>query len=325
MELPKQMTEIKEYINDGYIVKLIRGKSVESIHRANAVVCDNKGRVLMKSGNHIQETFIRSALKPFQALPFLSSGTAENINCGEEGIAIACGSHSGDVNQARQAFQIMWKADVDINYLKCPIPLRGNSPLQHNCSGKHAAFLATCKKLKWPLENYLHSKHPIQIEIFRRVAEFLKIPAEELVAEFDDCGAPTLRLQLSQMALLYAHLANSETPELEQISRAMINHPYLVGGKNRFDTELMKRSHGQLVSKSGAEGIQCISRLGKGIGVAIKVEDGSKRAKQAVALKLLSQLDWITPTSLQELEEKVLNLNDGLRLEVSGQLKFQET
>ena len=159
----------------------------------------------------------------------------------------------------------------------------------------------------------------------RRVAELLGLPAEELVAARDDCGAPTLRLQLAQMALLYAHLGASRQAELEQISRAMLAHPELVGGEGRFDTELMRRSHGQVLSKGGAEGIQCLSRIGEGMGVAIKVEDGSKRAKQAVALHLLRQLEWLTPMGLQELEEQVLIINPGVNLEVTGELRFQES
>ena len=124
--------------------------------------------------------------------------------------------------------------------------------------------------------------------------------------------------QLAQMALLYAHLGASRHAELEQISRAMLAHSDLVAGAGRFDTELMGRSHGQVLSKGGAEGIQCLSRIGEGLGVAIKVEDGSRRAKQAVALHLLRQLEWLTPMSLQELEEQVLILNPGVHLEVNG-------
>ena len=151
------------------------------------------------------------------------------------------------------------------------------------------------------------------------------LPAEELVAARDDCGAPTLRLQLAQMALLYAHLGASNHAELEQISRAMLAHPDLVAGDGRFDTELMRRGHGQVLSKGGAEGIQCLTRVGEGLGVAIKVEDGSRRAKQAVALYLLRELDWLTPMGLEELEEQVLIINPGVTLEVHGALEFRKS
>ena len=309
--------------NNSNCLKILvkRGASIESIHRAHASICNTKGRTLMKAGSSEYETFIRSALKPFQALPFVTSGTSEKYNLDNKTLALACGSHSGSAYQARTAFRLLWNADIDIKELKCPIPQNRESKLQHNCSGKHSAFLATCKKMNWDLDNYLMGHHPLQKEIFRRVSELLKIPAEELIAERDDCGAPTLLLRLSQMAILYAHLSRSDHPEFEKITRAMTFHPDFVAGDGCFDSELMKRGHNQIISKGGSEGIQCIGLLGEGIGLSIKVEDGSKRAKHAVAIHLLRQLEWITPTALEELDEIVLQKKPGIYLEVEGQLK----
>ena len=167
-----------------------RGSSIESIHRAHASICDTKGRLLMKAGSSEYETFIRSALKPFQALPFLTSGTSEKFNLDNKTLALACGSHSGSPEQAITAFKLLWNAEIDIKELKCPIPLHRESKLQHNCSGKHSAFLATCKKMNGDVDSYLMGHHARQEERFRRRAERLKIPAEELIAERDDCGGP---------------------------------------------------------------------------------------------------------------------------------------
>ena len=303
------------------MVTLHRGSIAESHHRVHAVVCDGRGRVLMAAGEAGYETFIRSALKPFQALPFVSSGAADQMDVGDRGLAISSASHSGSTMHAREVFKLLWKAELESAQLQCPTPEWGDSPLQHNCSGKHAAFLATCRKMGWPLENYLESDHPLQEEIQRRVAELLGLPPQELLAARDDCGAPTLRLQLAQMALLFAHLGASRHAELEQMSRAMLTHPDLVAGEGRFDTELMSRSHGQVLSKGGAEGVQCLSRIGEGLGVAIKVEDGARRAKQAVALHLLRELEWLTPSSLEELEQQVLIVNNGVTMVVSGTLR----
>ena len=302
---------------------LIRGSKVESIHKIHAVVSDKKGRVLMCAGNPEYKSFMRSALKPFQAIPFVSSGASSKINNNSKSIAIACGSHSGSRVHSRAAFKILWDYDIDINNLKCP--KKKTSPLEHNCSGKHAAFLATCKKMNWPLESYLKGDHPLQIEIFRIVSELLEIPISEINAERDDCGAPTLYLKLIEMSKLYSVLSSSENAELEQISRAMTTNPIMISDNNLFDTEIIKASHGQVIGKGGAEGIQCLSKVNEGIGIALKVEDGSKRAKQAVSLHLLKQLEWISDLRIQDIEEKVLNFPEGVRLEVKGQLKFQES
>jgi L-asparaginase len=176
--------------------------------------------------------------------------------------------------------------------------------------------------MHWPLESYLQTDHPLQQQVLKRVGELLGMPGAELVTARDDCGAPTLQLQLSQMALLFAHLGASEQAELERLSRAMLAHPELVAGSGRFDTEVMRSSHGQVLSKGGAEGIQCLSRAGEGLGLAIKVEDGASRAKHAVALHLMKQLEWLTPLTLEELDQAFLQPNEGVRLEVNGELRF---
>jgi len=278
--------------------------------------------VLMRAGDPQLLSFVRSALKPFQAALFVGSGAAERVGCGERGLAIACASHAGTAAHAREAFRLLWGAELETSQLQCPVPAGGTSPLEHNCSGKHAAFLATCRRLHWPLESYLQPDHPLQQQVLKRVGELLGMPGAELVTARDDCGAPTLQLQLAQMALLFAHLGAGEQPELERLSRAMLAHPDLVAGEGRFDTALMRSGHGQVLSKGGAEGIQCLSRVGEGLGLAIKVEDGASRAKHAVALQLMRQLEWLTPLTLEELSQRFLEPSPGVKLEVSGELRF---
>ena len=300
-----------------------RGSHVESIHKVHAVICDKKGRVLKCAGNPEYKSFIRSALKPFQAIPFVSSGASSHIKDSPKSIAISCGSHSGSKLHARQAFKILWEFDIDIAKLNCPV--KRTSPLEHNCSGKHAAFLATCKKLNWPTDSYLKGDHPLQIEIFRIISDLLDIPPTDIHAERDDCGAPTLFLKLLEMARLYSILSSSENAELEQISRSMIYNPILISDNNLFDTEIIRASHGQVISKGGAEGVLCMGKINDGIGLAIKVEDGSKRAKHAVGLHLLKQLEWITNERIQDIEEKIFKLPEGVNIVANGELKFQES
>ena len=240
-------------------VLLMRGSKLESIHKVHAVISDKKGRVLMCAGNPEYKSFIRSALKPFQAIPFVSSGASSKIKNSSMSIALSCGSHSGSILHTREAYKILWEYDIDINHLKCPSKI--TSPLEHNCSGKHAAFLATCKKLNWPLESYLKEDHPLQMEIFRIISEFLEVPLEQIYTERDDCGAPTIYMKLIEMAKLYSLLSSSENAELEQISRAMTTNPTMISDHNRFDTEVIKASHGQVISKGGAEGIQCLCKV----------------------------------------------------------------
>jgi L-asparaginase len=303
-------------------VRLLREGIIESRHIVQAVVCDERGRVLSVAGNAETAAFVRSALKPFQALAVTSSGTLERYDLSDRDLAIITSSHKGTVEQVRQVFNILWRADLDPSTLQCPTPEGKRSPLEYNCSGKHAGMLAVCQQRHWPLNNYLERKHPVQQLILSKVAELLRMPSEEFIGVHDDCGAPTYLMQLGHMGSLYAMLASGKTLDMERIVRAMTHHPTMVAGDGEFDTELMRLTPGELVSKAGAEGVQCIGRLGEGMGLAIKVMDGAKRAKYAVAIHLLQQMGWITPSVAESLAEKFMILGKYKRLEVIGELSL---
>jgi L-asparaginase len=301
-------------------VQLLREGIVESTHVAHVVVCDNRGRNLSVAGNPELGAFIRSALKPFQALAVTSAGVLELFELDDRDLAIMCGSHQGRIEQVRQAFHILWKADIDPTALKCPIPEGRTSPLEHNCSGKHAGMLAVCQQRNWPLESYLDRNHPVQKLILSRISELLGMPSDEFICAHDDCGAPTYFMQLRQMATLYAMLSSGDSLDMERIIRAMTSHPEMVGGPDAFDTRLMELTDGELVSKSGAEGIQCIGKVGENLGIAIKVVDGSKRAKYATAIFTLRQMGWILPSVADVLAETYMELGRFKRLDVVGEL-----
>jgi L-asparaginase len=303
-------------------IHLLREGIVESNHRAHAVVCDQRGRVLSVAGNSETTSFIRSSLKPFQALAVTATGTLERFDLSDRDLAVICSSHQGNVEQVRQVFNVLWRCDVDPTALQCPKPAGSNSPLQHNCSGKHAGMLAVCQQRNWPIQTYLQRQHPIQQLILTKMAELLRMPAAEFISAHDDCGAPTYFLQLEQMATLYAQLAAGNSLDMERVVRAMTHHPNLVSGEGQFDTELMRLAEGELVSKTGAEGIQCIGRVGEGMGLAIKVTDGAKRAKYATAIHLLRQMGWISPAIAENLSETFITLGSYKRLEVLGELSL---
>ncbi|MBW4650062.1 MAG: asparaginase [Kastovskya adunca ATA6-11-RM4] len=316
------MTRGKRTSSPDLEVRLLREGIIESTHHVQAVICDQRGRVLSVAGNAETAAFIRSALKPFQALAVTTTGTMERYGLNDKDLAVMCGSHQGNTEQARQVFNILWRSDIDPSVLQCPIPEGKQSPLQHNCSGKHAGMLAVCQQRNFPLNTYLQRQHPVQKLILSQVSELLRMPGEEFISAHDDCGAPTYFMQLGQMGALYAQLASGDRLDLERIVRAMTHHPQMVAGSGAFDTELMRLTEGELVSKSGAEGIQCIGRVGEGMGLAIKAMDGAKRAKYAVAIHLLKQLGWLTPAVSETLAEQFMELSEFKRLDVVGELSL---
>lgn len=303
-------------------VHLLREGIPESIHQVEVTVADDKGRTLCAAGNPETVAFTRSSLKPFQALAVTSTGVLERFDLSDQDLAIMCASHKGTIEQARQVFNILWKADIDPNALKCPIPEGKDSPLQHNCSGKHAGMLAACQQRNWSLDNYFHRSNPVQALILKKVAELLGMPPDELMAARDDCGVPTYALPLSQIATLYAKLACGSSIDLERILRAMTHNPQLVAGEGAFDTEFMTLTEGALVSKSGAEGLQCIGNISQDMGLAIKVLDGARRAKYAAAIHVCKQMGWISPDVADKLGDKFLRMDEYRRLEVAGECTF---
>jgi L-asparaginase len=303
-------------------VRLLREGIPESIHIAQAVICDDRGRILLCAGSAETATFARSILKPFQAMAVTSTGTLDRFNLTDRDLAIICSSHKGRIEQVRQVFNILWRSDVDPTALQCPIPAGKKSPLEYNCSGKHAGMLAVAQQLGYPLNNYLQYTHPVQELILAKIAELLKIPAEEFIPARDDCGAPTYFMQMRQLGWLYAQLASGNSLDLERVVRAMTHHPNMVAGEGEFDTELMRLTEGALVSKAGSEGVQCIGRVGEGMGLAIKVMDGAKRAKYAIAVHVLKQMGWITPSVAEKLSETYMTIGKYTRLDVSGELSM---
>ncbi|MEM9162726.1 MAG: asparaginase [Cyanobacteria bacterium P01_F01_bin.4] len=303
-------------------VQLLREGIVESVHQVHAVVTDSRGRLLTLAGDADTACFIRSALKPVQALAVTTTGTLESFHLTDKDLAIICSSHQGSIEQGRQVFNILWRANIEPTALQCPIPEGKTSALEHNCSGKHAGMLAVCKQRNWELNSYLQRNHPVQQLIIKKLSELLGMPADEFICAHDDCGAPTYFMQLRQMATLFAKLASGENLEMERIVRAMTSHPMMISSPNGFDSQLMQLTQGELVSKAGAEGIQCVGRVGEGLGLAIKVVDGGRRAKYAAALHVLRQLGWVSPTIADELADTYLSLSDYKRLDVVGDLSM---
>ena len=301
-------------------INLLREGIIESRHSAEAVICDDRGRILASAGNPETGSFIRSSLKPFQALAVVNSGTLDRFHLNDRDLSVMCGSHKGLIDQVRQVFNIFWQSDIPVDLLQCPIPSGGKSRLEYNCSGKHAGMLAVCKQRGWPVDTYMQINHPLQQLILQQVADLLKMPAAEFITAHDDCGVPTVFMQLNQMGCLFAQLSSGNNLQMERIVRAMTHHPGMVAGPEQFDTDLMEATQGSLVSKTGAEGIQCVGRVGEGLGLAIKVKDGAKRAKYAAAIHVLKELGWIDPNTADNLATRYQCLSAHKRLEVNGDL-----
>jgi len=312
------------------LVEVTRGTMVESLHRGFIAAVDADGEVIARLGNLETRAWYRSAAKPFQTIPIITSGAAEHFALTDQELAVITGSHSGERIHLAPVEAILGRIGLDESALRCgphtpfdeatakqmrAAGLRATS-LHNNCSGKHAGMLAFARHLNEPVENYIDPNHPIQRQIRVVLARFADLPADEIAIAVDGCSAPVFGLSLEAMARSYAQLVAVEhtdiEPELATAARrvvaAMIEHPEMVGGTSkRLDTDLMRAARGQLISKVGAEGVQLLgakpnARYPKGLGIAIKIEDGDiRRARDPVVIETLRQLGLLDDDGLAQL------------------------
>ena len=273
---------------DQISVAVTRGELVESRHRAHAVVVRD-GEVAQAWGDPDLVAYVRSSLKPLQALPLVP------YDLPSEELAIACASHEALPVQLVAVRALLERGGVSADDLECGA--EHGSRLRHNCSGKHAGFLFLCRARGWDTEGYRLPDHPLQQELRALVTG---IVGREPAAAIDGCGVPTYALSLTEMALMFARFARGEPEGMAAITAAMTANPELVGGPQAVDALVMRALPG-VVAKRGAEGLLCAGLPG-GAGVAVKVEDGAYRAVYAAAGVVLG---------LPELAERPLHSSRG--------------
>ncbi len=317
-------------MNPQILVEVTRGKLTESIHRGHLAVVDGDGNLIASLGDPNFVTYIRSAAKPFQAMPFVLSGAAERFGFLEHEIALVCGSHSGEAFHIETARAILEKCGLSEEDLRCgthfpfddstaKAMIRADikpTQLHNNCSGKHSAMLAFAKHIGADLKTYEANDNPVQKKILEIIAKLSSINESEINIAPDGCAAPNFALPIIGMAISFARIVfppqefDAEMREAcRRIVSAMLAYPEYIGGTRRLDTMLMKAMHGKIISKIGAEGIYCAGVLPsqkwkRGLGIAIKIEDGDdKRARAVAAIEIFRQLKILDEVGFESLRE----------------------
>ena len=322
------MEHARNTLTPAPLVEVTRGSITESRHRGHVVAVDGDGQVVAHLGAPEIVTYLRSSAKPLQAVPLVSTGAADRFSFTPQELAVACGSHSGEPLHEETVAAMLGKIGLDEGALKCGVhepfgkepalELRrsGRKPrvLQNNCSGKHTGMLALALHLGGAHETYDHLDNPAQLAIARTIEQFSGGPAEDIAVGIDGCGVPVFGVSVRAMALMYARLVappdsfDADTrAACAHIVAAMRAYPEQVGGtRERLDTELM-RAAGGVISKVGAEGVYTVGiepsrRWPRGLGLALKIEDGEdRRARPTVVIESLRQLGVLDETALARL------------------------
>ena len=288
------------------LVAAIRDGLVESVHYGSAVALSGDGSVAAAAGDPMAPFYPRSALKPLQAVAMVRAG----LELPADLLALAAASHSGAAAHRDGALRILElhglaPTDLD-NSTDLPYGTaeredwlrNGGSATQitHNCSGKHAAMVATCVINGWPVQGYLDPSHPLQQLVAQTVSD---LTGEEPAAvSTDGCGTPLFALTLGGMARAFGRIAQAAAASLAgndddvspeaAVGLAMQQHPEMVAGEGRDVTALMRLLPGA-VAKDGFEGVQLVG-LADGSAVAVKISDGGDRARMPATVRLLEAL-----------------------------------
>jgi L-asparaginase II len=302
------------------LVETSRGGTPECVHFGAVAVVDTHGKVTACAGDPEWVTFTRSTLKPLQALPFVQAGGPRALGFTQQQTAMLCASHNGEPMHVTQVDGMLHKAGLGERCLQCGchVPLftelgvapapgpGGYDQRHHNCSGKHAGFLACCVQHGWPVASYLDPSQPLQQAIRRDVARAVGMAPDDLKMGIDGCSAPNYAMPLANLARAYARLASGVADtefgeSFAHLADAMTAHPELVSGTGRNDLAFMRAGRGDWVTKVGADGVQAVGSRSRGEGFALKIADGNKTALFAATIAVLDQLGWLDAAQWEEL------------------------
>jgi L-asparaginase II len=294
-------------VENPVLVEVTRGPEVESRHRGAVAVVDAEGATVLALGDVECRTYPRSAVKALQALPLVESGIADQFKLTDAEVALACASHAGERAHVETAAVMLAKAGRNAACLECGAhwPLsemaaralagQGERPtaLHNNCSGKHAGFICLACGLDMNPAGYVAPTHRVQ-EVVRAALEDLTGASHgDEVRAVDGCSIPTYALPLTALAFGFAKfgtgvgLSPSCAKAAARIRRAVAAHPFMVAGTGRFDTVLMELLGERAFVKAGAEGVHCAALPELGYGIAVKCDDGAKRAAEVVLAALI--------------------------------------
>jgi L-asparaginase II len=331
------------------LVEVTRGPLVESRHLGAISVVDSTGKLLYSCGDPDLVTYLRSSAKPMQSVALVESGAADAFGLTDRELAVISSSHSGEDMHTDCVASILQKLNLGPQRLACGLHAPLHQPaarrllesgqpftvLHNNCSGKHAGMLALARHLGASTEGYFQPEHAVQRRILSTVCAFTGMAPADIVLGVDGCGVPVFGMPLRNAAWAFARLADPRAlpPAMAMAARrvvtAMQTYPEMVGGTQRFDTDLMRQVAPRLFAKGGAEGYYALGILppaaGRmaGRGMTLKIADGDLmgRAIPVAVIEALRQLGTLVEEDLSALAIWRTSEARSHRGEVVGQVR----
>ncbi len=296
------------------LVEVVRGTLVESRHRGALAVVDADAAIVLAVGDVTAPVFPRSAVKALQALPLVELGAADRYGFGDEELALACSSHSGEEGHVAVASRMLAKAGLGASALSCGAHWPTNqtaafalarigapSALHNNCSGKHAGFLCVACAQGIDHTGYWQPDHPVQEKVRGVIEDLTGAVLSPQSRAIDGCSVPTWAIPLRNLAYGFAKfgsgrgLARERAAAAARLRTACAQKPWHVAGTGRFCTEIMALFGARVFVKTGAEGVYCGALPELGLGIAIKCDDGAGRAAEAIMAAAIARFLPLEP------------------------------
>ena len=303
-------------IDNPILVEVRRGGRVESRHRGSIIACRPDGEIVFSCGDVTREIYPRSALKIFQAIPLIESGAAARFNLTAAQIALACASHNAEKIHTETVHNWLRDLQLSADDLECgaAYPMHFDtarsvaepSRVHHNCSGKHAAMLTVARAADAVTAGYSDYDHPVQNAWMSALSEWLDADVFAMAWERDGCGLPAICMPQNLLATAFAKCAsphkNQHADAVANLITAITANPKMLAGTARCCTDVIAATNGEVIIKTGAEGVYAgvIPRLK--IGFALKIDDGATRAANVTVGAILKKLNAINKTQQEKLQ-----------------------
>ncbi len=273
-------------------------------------------------GDSDASVFLRSTAKPFIAAAAIAAGAREEFGLSDREIAVMSASHTGEPFHIDAVRSVLAKIGMDESALQCgayppynvaaaqELERQGVAPgaIHNNCSGKHAGILALCRLVGADSATYLELGNAAEQRILHLCARLSGVEFSLLALGVDGCGIPVYAVGLRNAALSFARFATLEgvgdgdAQALEIVRDAMLAYPEYVSGTGEFDAELMRAGRGDIACKSGAEGVHGTAAIASGVGLVVKVIDGSARARGPAVCAILGGTGILEEAQLRSLQ-----------------------
>ncbi|MEH6476443.1 MAG: asparaginase [Sneathiella sp.] len=321
---------IKQFANNSsrppLQVNVTRGTMVESRHMIHGVITDASGKIVKQWGDIESPVYLRSAIKPIQALPLVESGAADAFNVTEKELSLACASHTGEDLHVEAVKGWLKRIGLSIDDLECgshwpsyapaerALAAKGLEPTtaHNNCSGKHSGFLATSVHLGEDHRGYIHIDHPVQQRIVKILEDFTELDLSRAPMGIDGCSIPTIGIPLLNSAMAIAKFADPEKLALDRaaacrrIQEAIAAEPDMIAGSDRLCSAMNRSAKGEVIAKVGAEGVYLAALPTLGLGIALKTADGTTRGVEVALGGILESLGIMSDEMHREMDEFIL-------------------